>query len=225
MNEPVHLVFEKVGLEGLPHDGLSLEIPARESVVLLGGEASGVEHLGSYALGLDAPPRGQILVFGANLGTMKRRDVLAFRRKVGYLPANDGLLHNLTLADNVALPLRFGSDLTDRESGGRIRVVLAMLGIAEIAHLRPAQANDEQRRRAALARALVFDPHLVILERPFGGLTPHAAAELLELARGGLSAEGSRRTVFITAPYLPQMLRPRVDRRYRIAQERLEPVD
>ena len=144
---------------------------------------------------------------------------------MGYLPAGDGLLHNLSLADNVALPLRFGSDLRERESAGRIRVVLAMLGIAEVGGLRPSQASDEQRRRAALARALVFDPRLVILERPFGGLTARVAAELLELARGGLSAEGSRRTVFITGPYMPELLRPRVERRYRIADGQLRTDD
>ncbi len=225
MSATADLVFENVHLPGLGDDGLTLEIPARATAVVLGTEASGVDQLGDYALALEPPQRGRVLVFGEDIARMSRRNVLAFRRKVGYLPAGDGLLYNLTLADNVALPLRFGSDLSNREREGRIRVMLAMLGLAECAHLRPAQASDEQRRRAALARALAFDPRLVILERPFGGMTERVAAELLELARGGLSAEGSRRTVLITGPYIPELLRPRIVHRYRIADGQLQRDD
>ena len=225
MTAPADLVFENVQLPGLGDGGLALEIPARATAVVLGPEASGVDQLGDYALALETPPRGRVLVFGEDIARMSRRNVLAFRRKVGYLPAGDGLLYNLSLADNVALPLRFGSDLSNRECEGRIRVMLAMLGLTEYAHMRPAQASDEQRRRAALARALAFDPRLVILERPFGGMTARVAAELLELARGGLSAEGSRRTVLITGPYIPELLRPRIEYRYRIAEGQLQTDD
>jgi ABC-type transporter Mla maintaining outer membrane lipid asymmetry ATPase subunit MlaF len=225
MTDGTQLAFEAVQLPGMHNGGLSLEIPARATAVLLGSDASGVDLLGTYALGLDVPAGGRVLVFGENIAEMRRRDALAFRRRVGYLPAGDGLLHNLSLADNVALPLRFGSDLSDRECEGRIRVVLAMLGIAAAAQLRPSQVSDEQRRRAALARALVFDPQLVILERPFSGLTAKVAAEVLELARGGLSAEGSRRTVFMTGPYIPELLRNRIEHRFRIAQGQLQADD
>jgi putative ABC transport system ATP-binding protein len=218
-------MFENVSLPGLLHGDLTLEVPGRTTAVMLGTEASGVDRLGGYALGLEAPLRGRALVMGECIAEMSRHDALAFRRKVGYLPAGDGLLHNLSLADNVALPLRFGSDLTDREADGRIRVMLAMLGIADTAELRPAQVSAAQRRRAALARALAFDPELVILERPFGGLTPGVSAELLELARGGLSAEGSRRTVFITAQYIPEFLGPRIEHVYRISDGRLNTED
>ena len=77
------------------------------------------------------------------------------------------------------------------------------------------------RRRAALARALAFDPKLVILADPFDGLTTRAAAELLELARGGETEAGSRRTVFMTGQFIPQMLESRVEVRYRIAKGEL----
>lgn len=217
------LVFDQVplGNDGAPP--VSLELPGHRAACVLGDQASGVGRMGRFALGLDRPPAGRVLVLGEDLAQLPRRAALAFRRRVGYLPAGDGLLQNLTLYDNVALPLRFGSDRSDPDIDGRIKVMLAMLKLQHVARLRPARVNEEERRRAALARALAFDPELVILEQPFDGLTHRAAAQLLEIARGGESAEGARRTVFILGQSLPEVLRPRVELRYRLASGRLEP--
>lgn len=202
---------------------VSLDVPGHRACCVLGDEASGVGSLGRYALGLDRPPSGRVLVLGENLAELPRRAALAFRRRVGYLPAGDGLLQNLTLYDNVALPLRFGSDRREVEIDGRIQVMLTMLRLQHVARLRPARVNDEERRRAALARALAFDPELVILEQPFDGLTTRAAAQILELARGGESAVGARRTVFMVGQSLPDVLKARVELRFRLVRGRLEP--
>jgi ABC-type transporter Mla maintaining outer membrane lipid asymmetry ATPase subunit MlaF len=162
-----------------------------------------------------------VLLFGEEIARLPYRSLLAFRRRVGYLPADDGLLHNLTLGDNVALPLRYGSDLSEREIRGRLGVMFAMLGIGDAASLRPADATDEQRRRAAIARALAFDPQLLILADPFDGLTIRAASELLDVARGGETSEGARRAVFITGQHIPARLEPRIETRYRLAKGEL----
>lgn len=218
------LVFDQVVLgENGTQAVVSLEVPGHHAVCLLGDQASDVGKLGRFALGLERPPRGQVRVLGESLADLPRRAALAFRRRVGYLPAGDGLLQNLTLYDNVALPLRFGSERSEADIDGRINVMLAMLRLQHVARLRPSRVNEEERRRAALARALAFDPELVILEQPFDGLTHRTAAQVLEIARGGESAEGARRTVFIMGHSLPEVLRPRVELRYRLVQGRLEP--
>jgi len=152
---------------------------------------------------------------------MTRGAALAFRRRVGYLPADIGLLHNLSLRDNVALPLQYGSGMSEREIAGRLRIMLAQVRLTDVAHRRPADVTEELRRRAAVARAVAFDPDLVIMEDPFDGMTTRAAAELLEIVRGGETAEGSRRTVFITGQSVPQSLEPRIEAHYRIARGRL----
>ena len=105
----------------------ALDVKAHETVVVLGDESSG------------------------------RRTKLAFLRRVGYLPAGDCLLQNLSLRDNILLPLRFGSDFREREIEGRVDVILAQLRIVRVADVRPAQADQEERRRTAMARALAFD--------------------------------------------------------------------
>jgi ABC-type transporter Mla maintaining outer membrane lipid asymmetry ATPase subunit MlaF len=201
---------------------VSFEIRPHETVAILGDQKSGTELLAALAIGLDRASAGRVVTMGAVITDLPRSAQLAFRRKVGYLPEGDGLLQNLSLRDNVRLPLRFGSDFRPREIEGRVDVILAQLRIARVANLRPAEVSDEDARRAALARALAFDPALVILEEPFDGLTDRTAAELLEAARGGETEQGGRRGVFITSPDLPTLLRPRVDRILRLVAGRLE---
>lgn len=220
--EPVPLRFENVPLPGLADGGASFEVPARRAVSVEGPEASGVMLLSRYVLGLSTPVGGRVLVFGEDPQTLPREALLAFRRRLGYLPAGDGLLQNLSLQDNVALPLRFGSDLSEREIAGRLRVMLGLMGLEHVASRRPADATEDERRRAALARALAFDPKLVILEAPFDGLTVRAASDLLELALGGEAEGGWRRTVFVTGQHVPAYIERRLDVRFRIVRGRLE---
>jgi ABC-type transporter Mla maintaining outer membrane lipid asymmetry ATPase subunit MlaF len=214
------LAFEDVPLPG-SGTLITLSVPPHNAVIVIGPEASGVDVLPSLALALMKPRAGRVLLFGEEIAQLPYRSLLAFRRRVGYLPADDGLLHNLTLGDNVALPLRYGSDLSEHEIRGRLSVMFAMLGIGDAARLRPADATDEQRRRAAIARALAFDPQLLILADPFDGLTIRAASELLDVARGGETGEGARRAVFITGQHIPARLEPRIETRYRLAKGEL----
>lgn len=216
-------MFDHVPLGRASHQ-FSLEVPAHHTVAVLGDEDSGVGMLGGYALGLDRPPAGRALVFDTDVAALPEPERLAFRRRVGYLPAGEGLLQNLSLRDNVALPLRFGSGASPKEIEGRVNVMLTAVRLAAVGALRPAQANEEERRRAALARAIAFDPALLVLEQPFDGLTARVASELLELARGGESAEGARRTIFITGQEIPPLLLRRVEQVYRLTRAgRLEP--
>ncbi|HEV8399045.1 MAG TPA: ATP-binding cassette domain-containing protein [Gemmatimonadales bacterium] len=215
---PRPLVFEQVPLGRGASQSFTLEIPAHHTVAVLGDEDSGLGALGSYAMGLDRPPAGRALTFETDVGALPERERLAFRRRVGYLPAGEGLLQNLSLRDNIALPLRFGSGASPKEIDGRVNVMLAAVRLSGAGQLRPAQANEEERRRAALARAIAFDPSLLVLEQPFDGLTARVASELLELARGGESAEGARRTLFITGQEIPPLLLRRVERVYRLTR-------
>ena len=219
---PAPLVFLDVPLNGSEAPTVTLEIPAHRAVSVVGGENSGVHLMGRLALGLIKPEAGHLTVLGRELATLPRQELLAYRRLVGYLPAGDGLLQNLTLGQNVALPLRFGSDFSEGEIESRLNIMLAAAGLATAGHLRPAQANDEQRRRAALARALAFDPKLVVLEDPFVGLTDRASRGILETARGGESEEGSRRAVFAVGPNLPASVIRRFEIRYRLIHGALQ---
>ena len=212
------LTFTQVPLSAHASTSFTLDVPERHTVAVLGDEDSGVGRLGGYALGLERPAAGSARLFDTVVADLPEPERLAFRRRVGYLPAGDSLLQNLTLKQNVALPLRFGSEAAPREIDTRVGIMLAAVRLAHVADRRPAQANEEECRRAAFARAIAFDPALLILEQPFDGLTHRAAAELLEVARGGETAAGARRTIFITGQELPLLIQRRVDRVYRLAK-------
>lgn len=212
------LIFENLPLTERGRTTFSLTLSPHETIAVLGDEESGVDQLGGYALGLEAPPGGRVLIFDTAIAELPLPQRLAFRRRVGYLPAGDGLLQNLSLRDNIALPLRFGSDASPREIDGRVAVIVAALRLADGADRRPAQATEEECRRAALARAVAFDPTLLILEQPFDGITARAAAELLETARGGEMAEGARRAILITGQEIPTVVQRRCDRVYRLTR-------
>jgi ABC-type transporter Mla maintaining outer membrane lipid asymmetry ATPase subunit MlaF len=218
MTSAAPLVFDEVplGRGGRP---VTIAVPEHETVAVLGDEDSGVDRLGSWALGLERPARGAARAFGTVIADLPERERLAFRRRLGYLPAGDGLLQNLSLRDNLALPLRFGSGAASREIEGRVNVMLAAVRLTQAAARRPAAVHEEERRRAAFARAMAFDPAVLVLEQAFDGLTTRSAAELLELARGGVTEAGSRRAILITGQDLPALLQRRVERVYRVTRD------
>jgi phospholipid/cholesterol/gamma-HCH transport system ATP-binding protein len=222
------LVFESVALgrlrrrtlaplesgEQVGDPGFTLAVESGQSVGALGDEASGVDSLGAVILGLAQAPAGACRVFGVELSRLDRQAQFAWRRRIGYLPAGDGLLHNLSLRDNIGLPLRFGSDYRLDQIEARIDHLLDRLRLRRVSALRPADANEEERRRAALARALASAPDLMILEEPFRGLTDRASDEIFDIARRDDGA--APRTVFITGQSLPAPLRSRLDREVKV---------
>jgi ABC-type lipoprotein export system ATPase subunit len=113
---PVPLRFEEILLTSRQERGYTFEIVVHQAVSIVGDEDSGIDRLGAFILGLERPCGGRVLVEGQELAPLPRREGLAFRRRLGYLPAGDGLLQNLSLRENVALPLRFGSRLSERQS-------------------------------------------------------------------------------------------------------------
>jgi ABC-2 type transport system ATP-binding protein len=211
------LVYREVDLLGRadrPGVRFNLQIEPGAVVAAIGEEDSGVDALGALALGLEAPPAGAVEVFGVPIAALPYDQCLVFRRRIGYLPQGDGLLQNLSLRDNVALPVRFATDHRLREVDSRVAQLVEDFRLRAIASLRPAQANEEDRRRAAMARAIALNPSLVVLELPFVGLSSRASTDLLdEVCRG---EDGSRRAVLLTSRDLSPSVRSVVTATVRI---------
>ena len=211
------LAFREVDLLGWadrPDRRFNLVLEPGAIVAAIGDETSGVEALGPLALGLTPPAGGAVEVFGVPIGLLRYYELLGFRRRIGYLPTGDGLLQNLSLKDNVALPVRFATDHRLREVEARVAQLVDDFRLRAIATLRPAQATEEDRRRAAMARAVALNPKLVVLELPFVGLTSRAARELLDrVSRGD---DGSERAILLTSRDLTPAVRDRVTHAVRV---------
>jgi ABC-type transporter Mla maintaining outer membrane lipid asymmetry ATPase subunit MlaF len=211
------LAYRDVDLLGRPDRPdrrFNLVVEAGAVVAAIGDEDSGVETLGGLALGLITPLSGTVEAFGIPIALLPYYDLLAFRRHLGYLPQGDGLLQNLTLRDNVALPVRFATDHRLREVEARVAQLIDDFRLRTIATLRPAQATEEDRRRAAMARAAALNPKLVVLELPFGGLTNRAARDVLD--KVSRCDDGSRRAILLTSRDLNPSVRDIVTRAVRV---------
>ena len=207
------LVFRDVDLRenpDHPDNRFQLEVAPGAVVACIGDEDSGVGDLGRFAVGLQQPLRGEVLALGLPVGRLSYYKLLSFRRRLGYCQIGEGLLQNLSLRANIALPLSYASDHRTREIQERVDELVTAFRLEHVAGLRPAAANEEDRRRAAVARAIALDPELLVMEAPFDGLTARAAKDIFDHARK--RRDGSPRTVFITSQELLPAITPLLSR-------------
>jgi phospholipid/cholesterol/gamma-HCH transport system ATP-binding protein len=157
---------------------LDLRVERGEIVALLGGSGSGKSTLMRTLGGLLPPLAGEVRLFGEPLYELTGDARAAVMLRVGVVFQTDALFSSMTIADNVALPLRELSDLPESVAREMVQMKLELVGIAELAHRLPAQLSGGQRKRAALARASILDPELMLCDEPTAGLDPVVAADL-----------------------------------------------
>ncbi|MFD8419694.1 ABC transporter ATP-binding protein [Streptomyces sp. NPDC059466] len=163
--------------------GVSFEVPRGELVVLRGRPGAGRSTLLNLVGGLHEPDTGRITVDGLELGALDEDALRDLRRdRIGFLLPSAGLVPLLTVAENVAAPLRL-SGTPRHEHGDRVERLLSLVGLAGHAARRPGELSAGQRRRAALARALVHRPALLIADEPTGRPDAETGPALLELLR------------------------------------------
>jgi len=159
---------------------IELRVEAGEIVALLGGSGCGKSTLMRTITGLLPPIEGDVKLFGEPLYDLRREDRAALMRRVGVAFQTDALFSSMTIADNVALPLRELVDLPETVAREMVQMKLELVGIADLGRRLPSQLSGGQRKRAALARASILDPELMLCDEPTAGLDPLVAAELDE---------------------------------------------
>jgi ABC-type transporter Mla maintaining outer membrane lipid asymmetry ATPase subunit MlaF len=137
--------------------------------VVAGPQHSGKSDLLLHAAGLLTPAAGICRVFGRETGAFGEAQ-LADRLRVGFVFADGKLFNQLSIAENVALPLRYQKNLTAAEADRAVEILLELLELTPFADVAPAHLAANWRRRAALARALMLQPELLLLDNPLGGL-------------------------------------------------------
>lgn len=161
--------------------GVSFALEEGEFVAVMGESGSGKTTLLNILAALDQPTAGQVLLDGMDMAQIKERDLAAFRReKLGFVFQEFNLLDTFSLKDNILLPLVLaGEQVKDMEV--RLQPLAQTLGIAELLKKYPYEVSGGQKQRAAVARALITDPRLVLADEPTGALDSRSADQLLRL--------------------------------------------
>ena len=163
--------------------GVSLEIRAREFASLLGSSGSGKSTLLNLIAGLDRPTAGAIAVFGRELHTLDSRELALYRRNtVGMVFQSFNLIPNMTVEENVELPMRF-AEVDRGQRPARVREALERVRLTQRIGHRPSELSGGEQQRVAIARALVNRPQLLLADEPTGNLDSHTGAEIMELLR------------------------------------------
>src|SRR5579862_8551650 len=156
--------------------GISFEVPAGETMVILGGSGSGKSTLLRTLVGLEQPKSGEIWIHGQNFPALSEKGRDELLKKVGMSFQSGALFGSLTVGENVALPLREHTKLEDSTIEIMLRLKLEQVGLAGFEYHMPSQLSGGMKKRAAVARALAMDPEILFFDEPSAGLDPIIAA-------------------------------------------------
>lgn len=162
-------------------DGVSLSIGQGEFAALLGSSGSGKSTLMNLIAGLDRPTSGSMEVNGKNLAQMTPEELAKYRRfTVGMVFQSFNLVPTMTLVENVELPMRF-AEVERHERDDRVQEALKRVRLSQRLTHRPSELSGGEQQRAALARALVNRPKLLLADEPTGNLDSKTGEEIMNL--------------------------------------------
>lgn len=164
-------------------DGLDLDIPRGKVTAIMGPSGTGKTTLLKHVTGQMRADAGSLEVDGQDVAKLAREDLFKLRERIGYLFQNSALLTDFSVFENVAFPLRQHTKLPEELIRNIVLTKLQAVGLRGAAPLMPAELSGGMARRVALARAIVFDPMLILYDEPFVGLDPIALAQVLKLIR------------------------------------------
>lgn len=160
-------------------DGINLQIEQGSFTAIVGTSGSGKSTLLHMLGGLDTPTGGSVVVDGQSLGKMSRSELTIFRRrKIGFIFQNYNLIPNLNIYDNIVLPVELDGRSVDRQYLDNIVSVLGLEGKLE---RKPNKLSGGQQQRAAIARALITKPALILADEPTGNLDSRTSQEVVGL--------------------------------------------
>jgi phospholipid/cholesterol/gamma-HCH transport system ATP-binding protein len=189
--EPL-IAFKDVSIGFDQHEvlrGVSFDVWPGETKVFLGESGSGKTLIMKMAIGLIRPDAGRIWVMGHEIGEMPEKDLLDFRRHVGFVFQEGALFDSLTVSENVAFRLR-EENIPEQETETRVREALRFVEMEAAIEKYPSELSGGMRRRVSIARALVDHPRLVFYDSPTAGLDPVTSQTIITLIMRGRDLQG-----------------------------------
>jgi phospholipid/cholesterol/gamma-HCH transport system ATP-binding protein len=162
-------------------DGVNFSIDKGESVVIIGRSGGGKSVLLKHLIALLKPDEGEVLIEGENIVPMNERELLRVRRKFGMLFQGAALFDSMTVAENISFAFRRDRSLPEEEIAKRVAHVLDMVDLPGIEEKNPSELSGGMRKRVGLARAIVYQPQIVLYDEPTTGLDPIASDSIDKL--------------------------------------------
>jgi cell division transport system ATP-binding protein len=181
---------------------LTIRIPKGDFVYLTGASGAGKSTLLKLLYGAENPPRGQILIAGQNITRLRSSRIPHLRRRIGIVFQDFKLLNSRTLFENVAFPLEV-QGRKRFEISTKVYQALKHVGLHGKLHRFPLQLSGGEQQRAAIARALVGDPMILLADEPTGNLDDEVTQEIMELFKGA----NARGTTVILATHNRDLIR------------------
>ena len=161
--------------------GVTTVLPGGKVSVILGGSGCGKSTLLRNIIGLVPIQGGRIVLGGHDMAEIAEAERLDIRRRMGVLFQDGALLGSLRLGENIALPLREHTELTDSLIEEIVGLKLKLVGLADFMDYFPSELSGGMRKRAGLARAMALDPAVLLCDEPTSGLDPITAADMDQL--------------------------------------------
>jgi len=161
--------------------GIDLHIPRGETVVIIGQSGSGKSVLIKHLIGLLKPDRGKIFLDDREISRLNDEARSGLRRKFGMLFQGGALFDSLTVAENIAFGLKRFTKLEKKELGIKVKESLEMVGLRGVEDLMPYELSGGMRKRVALARAIAYQPEIILYDEPSTGIDPIRADAINDL--------------------------------------------
>ena len=162
-------------------DGVSFRIEKGESVVIIGRSGGGKSVLLKHLIGLLKPDAGQVLIEGEDIVHMNERELLRVRHKFGMLFQSAALFDSMTVAENVGFAFRRDRSLPEKEIRRKVAEVLEMVDLPGTEDKKPSELSGGMKKRVGLARAIIYQPRIVLYDEPTTGLDPMVSDSIDQL--------------------------------------------